>query len=216
MNELKYTLYSDGSSNQVLLPVISWLLRSHLPRIAVQGKWADLRRLRTPPPKNNIPERIRWSLELYPCELLFIHRDAETATIEQRISEIDIAVQTARRNNTPVPLTIPVMPVRMLEAWFLFDIAAIRMAAGNPSGTQHLCLPRFNVIENLPNPKEILHNLLRDASGLSGHRLDSFNPHSAFHRIPDFIENFAPLRQLSSFQALEESIQQVISSIYPT
>jgi hypothetical protein len=213
MNELKYTLYSDGSSNQVLIPVINWLLRSHLPHIAIQGKWADLRRLHTPPPKENIPERIRWSLELYPCNLLFIHRDAETETVEKRISEIDAAVRTVKENGIFVPLVIPVVPVRMLEAWFLFDISAIRRAAGNPPGTQSLTLPRFNTLENVPDPKVILHNLLRDASGLTGRRLKSFNPRSAFHTIPSFIENFEPLRNLSSFQGLENLIKQTVPSI---
>ena len=211
MNELKYTLLSDGSSNQVLLPLITWLLRQYLPPVAIQGKWADLRRLPAPPSRNNLPKRIQLSLDLYPCDLFFIHRDAETDTPEQRIDEINLAVQTAKESGTLVPPTIPIVPVRMLEAWFLFDISAVRRAAGNPSGTQSLSLPRFNTVENLPDPKEDLYKLLRTASGLSGRRLKSFNYRLAFHRIPDFIENFDPLRKLNSFKKLESYIKKTCS-----
>jgi len=215
MSQLKYTLYSDGASNIVLKPILDWLLRQYLPQSAINGDWADLRLLRNPPPRSNIPERIKWSVKLYPCELLFIHRDAEGYLPDQRISEINEAVQTAINNNY-ISSTLPVIsivPVRMLEAWFLFDIPAIRRAAGNPSGSQLIALPTFNTLENLPDPKAILHNLLRVASGLSGRRLASFNPHLTFHRIPSFIDDFGRLHGLSAFQKLENDIRQIIPSL---
>jgi hypothetical protein len=134
----------------------------------------------------------------------------ENTTVDQRISEINIAVQTAK-NNVHVPPTIPIVPVRMLEAWFLFDISAIRKAAGNPAGAQVLTLPPLNSLENLSDPKEVLHKLLRDASELHGRRLKSFDPHSALHRIPRFTEDFDPLRALTAFQKLETDISQTIS-----
>jgi hypothetical protein len=212
MNQIKYTLLSDGSSNKVLLSIIEWLLRQYLPGTAIDGEWADLGRLPNPLARNNIPERIKRSLELHPCDLLFIHRDAEGDPLEQRIYEINEAIQTARTTNVQVPPTICIVPVRMLEAWFLFDLNAIRRAAGNPSGAQTLTLPPFANLENLLDPKDTLHNLLRDASGLHGRRLKSFNPHSAFHLIPGFIEDFGQLRALAAFQRLESDIRQTISS----
>jgi hypothetical protein len=213
MNHLSYTLLSDGSSNKVLLPIINWLLHEYLPSIAIQGEWADLRRLRNPPPQSDIPERIRLSIDLYPCDLLFIHRDAERTSIDERINEIDNAVQIAKTRFS-VPPTIPIVPVRMLEAWFLFDISAIRSASGNPSGTQPLALPSFVTIENLPDPKEMLYNLLCEASGLRGRRLKSFNPRSAFHLIPCCIDDFSQLRSLTAFSKLESNIKQTISSFH--
>jgi hypothetical protein len=212
MNQIRYTLLSDGSSNIVLLPIINWLLQHHLPNIAIQDKCADLSRLPKPPPRGNIHERIKLSIELYPCDLLFIHRDAEGESPDQRICEINEAIQAAKTANVQVPPTVCIVPVRMLEAWFLFDLDAIRRASGNPSGTQSLTLPPFETLENLPDPKDTLHNLLRNASGLHGRRLKSFNPHSAFHLIPGFIEDFRRLRDLTAFQKLENDIRQTISS----
>jgi hypothetical protein len=212
MDRLRYTLLSDGSSNKALLPIITWLLHQHLQNVAIQGEWSDLRRLRKPPPRSDIPERIRLSIDLYPCDLFFIHRDAEGAHPDQRVREITEAVQTARANNIQVPPTISVVPVRMLESWLLFDINAIRMVAGNPNGIQPLNLPPLNDIENLPDPKEILRRMLRDASELSGRRLSRFNSHSALLRIPELIDDFGQLRNLTAFQKLESDITQTISS----
>ncbi len=70
MNELRYTLVSEGSSDTALMPFLTGLLHEHLPNCAIQAAWADLRSLPSPP--KGLTERIRRSMELYPCELLFI------------------------------------------------------------------------------------------------------------------------------------------------
>jgi hypothetical protein len=98
----------------------------------------------------------------------------------------------------------------MQEAWLLFNEAAVRSAAGNPRGNQLLQIPNISRVEQLPNPKEILHQLLRDASGLTGRRLKQFSVYERVHRVAELIDDFSPLRPLSAFQALEAEIQQVI------
>ena len=211
MDQLRYTLLSDGSSNRALMPILAWVLQQHLPRAGIQGEWADLRRLPKPPPRSRMPERIRLSLDLYPCDLLFIHRDAENAAPEKRISEITGALQEVQAE-IQLPPTVLIVPVRMLEAWLLFDLRAIRRAAGNPHGTQLLNLPRPARLENLSDPKTRLNQILRAASGLSGRRLKSFDHNLALHRIPDYIEDFSPLRTLPAFQRLENDILETIRS----
>ena len=75
MKELRYTLRSDGSSDRALIPILDWLLRKHLNNCAIQNQWADLRSI--PRSKvNTLLEEIKLSVELYRCDLLFIHRDA--------------------------------------------------------------------------------------------------------------------------------------------
>ncbi len=209
MTELRYTLHSDGSSNQSLIPIITWLLREHLRETAIQSEWADLRRLPNPPSK--MSERIKSSIDLYPCDLLFVHRDAENEPVDNRLTEIHEAVEGAMED-VEIPPTVCVVPIRMMEAWLLFDINAIRRAAGNPNGRQSLNLPNLNDLERLPDPKKDLHRILRIASGLPGRRLSSFNERSAVHRVPEYIEDFSPLRTLSAFQSLEDQIIQTISS----
>jgi len=86
MKELYYTFLTDGSSDKALMPVLTCLLRVNQVECAIQPQWADLRRLRKPP--KTLSLRIIQSLELYPCDLLFIHRDAEREPRENRVAEI--------------------------------------------------------------------------------------------------------------------------------
>jgi hypothetical protein len=198
MTELRYTLLADGSSDDALLPILSWLLIRQMAETAIQAQWADLRKLRGRP--SGLSGRIRTSVELFPCDLLFVHRDAEREPPEHRISEIRMAVEGA---DLPVP-HLCVIPVRMMEAWLLFEISAIRRAAGNPNGDMPLELPALSRVEDLPDPKEVLRSLLREASGLTGRRLKDF--HVPVRRVAGLIDDFSPLRQLSAFQRLEEDV----------
>ena len=98
----------------------------------------------------------------------------------------------------------------MMEAWFLFSEEAIREASGNPAGRENLNLSRTRDIEYLPDPKAILHGLLRDASGLSGRRLKGFRTASAIHRMAEIIDDFSPLLQLDAFQELHRDVEAIM------
>jgi hypothetical protein len=207
MRELRYTLLSDGSSDEALLPILTWILRAYLPNRPIDPQWADLRHLRQPP--RGLPERIEASVRLYPCDLLFVHRDAEHAPRETRCMEIHTAIE-ATRQRRQIPPHIPVVPVRMSEAWLLFDERAIRRAAGNPNGCKPLPLPSIAELEGLPNPKALLNDLLCMASGLHGRHLKRFSESRAIFRIADFARDFTPLRALPAFQALESDVRQTV------
>lgn len=206
MLELRYSLVSDGSSDAALLPILSWLLRESGIECAIQSSLADLRRL--PEPPKGLDKRIRLALELYPCDLLFVHRDAERQPLQQRKNEIRSALDSLN-----VSFALPwvcVIPVRMTEAWLLFDEAAIRHAAGNRFGRQPLEIPGLMHLEDIPDPKTILHELLRQASGLQGRRLKQFRVTQSALRVSALAADFSPLRQLSAFQALEADLRAVV------
>jgi hypothetical protein len=207
MTELQYTLLSDGSTDRVLMPILKWLLHQHLPNCVVQGRWADLGRLRRPPKRSF--EKIRVAVDLYPCNMIFVHRDAETASLQSRQGEVHEAVCLARET-VAIPCAIAVVPVRMIEAWLLFDEQAIRAAAGNPNGAMDLNLPRLVDVEDIPNPKDMLHDLILEATELGAHRRKRFPVSTAVQRIPQYTDDFSPLRALSAFSALEERLEEVI------
>ena len=207
MQRLRITLLGDGSSDRALIPILSWLLRQHFGEILIEPEFADLRRL--PQPPSELSERIRKSVELYPCDLLFVHRDAERESIDKRVEEIRDALRNS--DLTPPPPTISVVPVRMQETWLLIDEAALRQAAGNPNGNQPLSMPDANKLEELPNPKEILHDLMRQSSGLQGRHLDQFSRKLGrrLQQLADEIDDFGPLRRLAAFRRLEGEIERV-------
>jgi hypothetical protein len=123
-----------------------------------------------------------------------------------RYEEIRIA------NNTGLP-HVCVVPVRMQEAWLLFDEAALREAAGRPSGRNALNLPRVNRWEALPNPKEVLHVALRAASGATGRKAKKFPPAQAVHRLAALVTDWSPLRALPAFQRLENDARVVFQQM---
>lgn len=205
MKRIRYTLLSDGSSDKMLMPALDWLLKLHCPNHAIEPQWADLNRVPQPPKK--LLERIKLALELYECDLLFVHRDAEKLPAVSRRQEI---LRALAGLNTPP--AVCVIPVRMQEAWFLFDEWAIRKAAGNPNGKQHIALPAVSTVESLPNPKETLFRLVREASELSGTRLKRLKPNRLAHNISQNIADFAPLRTVPAFECLE---QELIKTIEP-
>ena len=105
---------------------------------------------------------------------------------------------------------ISIVPVRMTEAWLLFDEQAIRKAASNPSGRDPLKLPSLLAVDSIPDPKQQLKELLRQASGLSGRRLQKFNESKAIQLIADCIPDFSPLRKLAAFVNFEKSVQLLV------
>lgn len=203
MKSIRYTLLSDGSSDRMLMPIIDWLLCQYCPECSVESDWADLGRL--PQPPKSLPDKIRVALNLYPCDLLFIHSDAEKEPFETRHAEITRAL-----GGLVTPPAIYVIPVRMQEAWLLFDESAIRRAAGNPNGRNIINFPDTRLVEKIPDPKELLFNIIRASSGLHGTRLKKLNLHKRAFLVSQSIEDFSPLRSISAFQILEEQLKSTL------
>lgn len=202
MQEIRYTLITDGSSDRALMPILTWLLIELGVNIPIQSAWADLARLPHPPKK--LADRIERAIALYPCDLLFVHRDAEKEPRQKRVSEINQAVELI-----PPDIRLPivcVIPVKMTEAWLLIDERAIREAAGNPKGNKTLNLPKLSKIEALSDPKETLEALLELARGHSPRKKQTVS----ITRIAELIDDFQPLKQLPAFIALEFELKQTL------
>ena len=102
----------------------------------------------------------------------------------------------------------------MQEAWLLIDQSALRKAAGNPLGRRPLQVPDPKTLEDLPNPKQTLHELLRQASELHGRRLRRFNRdvRARVYRVAQEIGDFGPLRGLTAFRRLERRVVAIRQS----
>lgn len=201
MKSLRFTLVSEGSSDRALLPVIAWSILDHREDLRFVTQWADLRSLRSTP--KDLGEKLKVAVELYPCDLLLVHRDSDRTTRAKRVDEIQRALDKVEN-----PPAVCVIPVRMLEAWFLFDESAIRRVAGNPRGEAPLDLPAMARVEKIPDPKKLLHEALREASDSSGRRRRRLSRvKSPVRRIAELIEDFSPLRNLGAFADFERDLQ---------
>ena len=206
MEAFRHTLLCDGPTDANLIPILNWVLRQRGGLALTVGVLAEFWRLARPP--QSLEEKIRCALDLHPCRLLFVHRDAEKQPSSDRHLEIRRAVDRLAEAGFAIP-AVAVVPVRMLEAWLLLDENAIRHAAGNPNGKQPLDLPAPQRLEERPDPKNDLHQALRQACGLRGRRLKKFNVSRAFWRITDYQQDFTALGQLPAFGQLEEAVARL-------
>jgi hypothetical protein len=153
-----------------------------------------------PPTCKTLRQRIEAAIDLYPCDLLIIHRDAEKQEAARRL-EINNAIATLGQTY------LVAMPIRMTEAWLLCHEQAIRNAAGNPNGKVKLKIPPPDKRESC-DAKEILFTALRDASELGLKRAQKIKPEQLRHRVAELLTDFSGLRQLVSFQHFERQVKQ--------
>ncbi len=217
MKWFRFTLTSDGPSDRSLMPIINWTLEqnTHLRDFTIVPQFYDPRGSVTPGRK--LEDRLRSAIEHFPCDVLFVHRDAERESPEKRRQEIETAV-VALANS--ISHWVSVIPVRMTEAWLLIDERAIRQSADNPNGIVSLELPRLSRLEHLPDPKEMLNQQIVIASEKSGRRLERLKRPAELAwrrgRVAELIENYSPLRSLDAFQAFEEHCHVAIDNLMIT
>jgi hypothetical protein len=210
MPQLLVTLIGEGPSDDALIPIIEWVLERPalglLPDVDVISRFVG-------PDKSDSPSglvgRITDCANEAPGHLFFIHHDADGPTHHEWAESIRQAVVDVRQQGTALPPAPPVVPVREMEAWLLIDETAIRRAARNPGGRAPLGLPHVRAIESCQDPKAILREALRAASGLPRRRwseVDAIAPRI----VADFITDFTPLQQLVAFQAFSKEVEDVI------
>ena len=157
---MRFLLACEGRSDAGLIPHIERLVIENCDEKTVEGEsWFYY---------SPLTKKIRTGLQASAnqVDVLFVHRDANSAGAEARFQEIADAVEEAR-------VTAPwvgVVPVRMTEAWLLLDEAAIRKVVGRPNGRVPLNLPTPREAERRATPKDILANALLAASEATGRR----------------------------------------------
>lgn len=188
----------EGSSDERLVPVLERLLMSLRPgaNIAVEAhKWV------TPQSDRSVKSKIR-ALKDEPYDIVFAHRDADSTEkieIEKRIAEC-LACQDER--------VVPVVPVRMAEAWALADLYAEqdfqKWWSGKGLG--------FNSIETCANPKGLLREYLsRDQAGL-------LTPSRFAAKRAEVLEGISvegPVRRLEAWKRLCSEVKEAMCRVRP-
>ena len=212
---MKIVLVAEGSSDRMLLHPLRWLLediddtRSYLLEGPVSfGLWRD--------PPVGLPRQIVAACRDHPggtLGMLLVHRDADSSTgHDTRVKEIEQATREAREidpDATALPI-VPVVPVQESEAWLLVEEAAIRKAVRNESSRCPLTLPPVASIESQNEPKEVLHEALRDAAEVSGRRRAKFRPEEYCDDVGDRVEDWSVLDRLDAFSALRARLTEAM------
>lgn len=158
--------------------------------------------------------RLAAGLELLDGEsvdVVVIHRDTDNTDAASRRNEMEEPFSR-------IPIgrhLIPLIPIRMTEAWTLLDETAIREVAGNPRGRMPLGLPTIGEIERRANPKQILKDAILAASGSTGRRqavlARRFDNNR--RRLLERINPDGPIRQLTSWRQLEADVDSVVTAL---
>lgn len=188
--QLTYTVVGDGSSDQALLPILKWAIHQLDPAVD----------LLEPTFVRRAGSLTSFFENFVTCDMLvFAHRDAESESLDERLREFE----PIEREDV-----VPLVPVRMTEAWLLIDAQAIATAADAPAAAVEL--PRLKDLERLPDPKQTLESLLLDANGNpTGRKRKKFIGSLSARRrnVAELIQSFDPLRSLASFNAFYTALE---------
>lgn len=187
--QLAYAVVADGGTDRILVPIIQWAVHRLDPHVEILEPEFRKRR-------GGIAE----FLAAYStgAMLIFAHRDSENVTFDERLGEFE-AVDRQE--------VVPVIPVRMSESWLLFNGSAIAKAAGKPSS--HVPVPSVGRIEDIPDPKDRLDELLFQAAGApTGRRGRNFKRSIAARRtsVAEYISDYSPLENLPAFRSFQGAL----------
>jgi len=143
-----------------------------------------------------------------------IHRDADNAGPEKRRDEIFNAIGAVETKAT----ALPIIPVRMTEAWLLLDEDAIRRVAGNPRGRVKPGLPHRREVESVADPKQLLAQCIIKAADCTGRRRDQVEKRFGQHRreLIQSIDLAGDIAELPSWKQLISDIEHTLEMLRST
>ena len=190
--QLTWSVVADGGTDRLLVPVIQWAIHRLDPDVEILE-----------PEFRKRYGSVREFLGTYKpggVMLIFVHRDSENLSLQERSREFESVTRSD---------VVPVVPVRMSEAWILFDGTAVAKAAGSPA--PHVSVPAIAEIESIGNPKDRLDELLlRTAGPPTGRRGRNFKRSIASRRVSvaEYISDYSPLEQLPAFRRFQDSLAE--------
>jgi hypothetical protein len=140
-------------------------------------------------------------------DLMIVHRDSDNVEPAVRLDEIQKGCATGGYSGA----ILPVIPVKMTEAWLLLDEQAIRKVAGKPRGKSQLPLPSPGEVERRSDPKQILAQCLIAASETTGRRRQQMHARFSSHRrqLLESLNLHGKVNELSGWKAMIETIDQL-------
>jgi len=197
---------AEGSSDLPLAGIIESLFFARGVSVRLSNPDYSLLSTRV---RRDVKSRLTAGLELTgeTPNVIVVHRDSDSADPDERRREIEIGAQAASVTSE----IVPVIPVRMTEAWLLIDERAIRQVAGNPGGHMDLGLPKLHEIERKADPKKLLGECLIRAADATGRRRKALESRFSNHRrqLLQRLDPNGPVTQLTGWQALEHDIDAV-------
>ena len=195
---------AEGSSDAPLADIVEQLFLRH--SVSVNLSRPDFAPLRV---AKDVQSRVAAALRLVgsDVDLIVVHRDADNAGQAARLAEIENGVQ----GTTTRARIVPVVPVRMTEAWLLLDEQVIRHVAGNPNGRSPLPLPRPREAERIADPKALLAECLLRAANVTGRKRDRLAKRFGQSRrqLLERLDLDGPVRELQGWRQMTAQVSEI-------
>lgn len=199
---------AEGSSDAPLADIVETLFLERGYRIRLTRP--DFARL--PKVAKDLTSRLDACVQMLggTVDVVVVHRDADGAGSETRRREIDSAARLCQAGW----LLVPVIPVRMTEAWLLLDERSIRVVAGNPTGRAALALPKSHQAERIADPKATLRRALIEAASVTGRRRDRLDKRFSENRrqLLERLDPRGPVAGLSSWRDLVAAVDAAVTA----
>lgn len=189
--QISYLLVADGGTDRALVPIIDWAIHKLDPEVEILEPEFRKR-------KGSVKEFLD-ELDTG-VTIVFVHRDSEGVGIDVRLQEFS----DVERDDV-----VPVVPVRMTEAWLLVDALAIARAADRPDAA--VTIPAVNHLEAHSDPKTILEGLLLGAAGNpTGRRKKKFERSIVERRVGValLVDDYSALEALPAFQRFQAALAE--------
>ncbi len=172
IRQLRLAVYVEGNSDESFLPALikrtaEWVLGQSGNSVTVDVRDPKVIKLSSTP-----AARDRAILEVarvaHSYHALIVHSDADKRTQSKALKEryqpgYNLVLQAKEQDKLCQHL-LPIIPVRMIEAWMLVDYEALREVIGTEVKESDLHLPRkAKQVEALPDPKQIFNEVIRRA-----------------------------------------------------
>ncbi len=154
--------YGEGNTdNCFLIPLIERILQNLLPQLDIFVTDIHVDKSSR---QDETMERVARESRGY--ALVIFHLDADAPNTQKAYRQrFEPGYAKVQRSKGALNKNIvPVIPVRMTEAWMLVDFEAFRKAVGTELSQQRSGFPQHaRDVESVPNPKEVFKNAVQNA-----------------------------------------------------
>lgn len=210
MTDFTALFIREGTSDAPLADIVESMFREHDVSVRITSPDFSLLEGRL---SKDLPSRMRAGLKLMGAnvDVIICHRDADNQGHDARRLEMVSALSTISAPS----LLVPIIPVRMTEAWLLLDETAIRTVAGSPGGTNDLALPKKSEVERVADPKAVLKTSILRAAQVTGRRSARLNERFSSHRrqLLERLDCFGPVADLPSWKRMLAEIGVAASNL---
>lgn len=218
MTTLVSALYTEGPTDEKFLPII--IQRTIQQILIKRGRMTVdilepilLRRLVDHKSYGTQAERILRAARLAAgYHTLIIHADADHASSQKALTErIQPGLELVQQSQDRVcGQVLPLIPIRMTEAWMLADPATLQDVIGTNVLPQTLGLPeRAEQVQSIPNPKQTLNQAIQNALAHQSRRRRRLQPGALYEPLARQLS----LERLNQVPAYQQFVGEMTNTL---